>query len=179
MTNTDNPIKLMPFHIQLLRITIKILAYLTLSFLIQHFLGRKEYDNIFFIVQKLAAEIPLLYTCLLISLLFIMFPVLMGAYFAQWNDFMYASSVVTYAMSGTTIALISTNLVDRLFSSRISGIFVFFIVVVRTIMFSDYLIRNLKYKNESRVKHVSFWAYLGFLLHLRSFNYNIMYHMVL
>ncbi|KAG0439744.1 hypothetical protein DMUE_2222 [Dictyocoela muelleri] len=170
-------IKPRSFFIQIIIITSIIIIYLIISCSIQILLGLKEYDNIFFVIQILTNKIPFLYTYLIMYFIHILFPVILGIYFMNNNGFNYSSSVVTSGMIGTPITLIACNIIDRFFSSRISGLINFFIILVQTIFFSEYVRFNLHYDGSFR--KTCFFGYMGFLLLLRSFGYNIMYHLIL
>ncbi|KAG0436118.1 hypothetical protein DMUE_4377 [Dictyocoela muelleri] len=165
------------FIIQLIGLKLLIGIYFVITYVLQRLLGLKEYDNVFFIIHILSNKIHFFYSYLIISFIYILFPIILAVYFMDKYEFLYSLSVITSAMIGTPISMTMCNLIDRILSSRISGLINFGVILIQTILFCECIKNNLQYVKKSKVEKICFFGYLGFFLILRSYNYNIMYHL--
>ncbi|KAG0435932.1 hypothetical protein DMUE_4472 [Dictyocoela muelleri] len=164
------------FIIQLIGLKFIISIYFLISYVIQKFLGKKKYDNVFFIIHILSNKIPFFYTYLIISFIYIFFPIILGIYFMNKYEFIFSLSEISSSMIGTPISLTMCNLIGGILSSRISILINFAVILIQTILLCECMNNNLQNVQKSKVKKICFFGYLGYFLILRSFNYNIMYH---
>lgn len=159
---------------QIILMIVQMLVYFIVTAMTQYVFGPKEYDNIFFIIHALSNKIPFTSTLLLMSLVSTLFPILISICFLKKNSFLATFSLTLYGMSGSICLLIITNIIDRILSSRISGLPVFICIVYQAIVFNEVFEKRMLFWRYGRF---CFWLYLLFFLVMRSLNYNLVYHM--